>query len=196
MGDFHTKAKKLGARVGDLKKSNKEKTVLQYLMKKKGCTFGTAASKVDKSDYEKRCPSGANNEEAKPEPEPEQATDDPGPEPEEEIVDPEEVVDPEDTTEDTSSSEADKCCVFTFEQWDCSNQHKQDGCKKALDAIEDFDTKAKKLGARVGDLKKGNKEKTVLKYLMRKKGCAFGPAASVVEKSVYEKRCPNGASYE
>merc|ERR1711865_723689 len=125
-----------------------------------------------------------------PEPEPEQATDDPGPEPEEEVVD------PEDTTEDTSSNEADKCCVFTFEQWDCSNQHKQDGCKKALDAIEDFDTKAKKLGARVGDLKKGNKEKTVLKYLMRKKGCAFGPAASVVEKSVYEKRCPNGASYE
>merc|ERR1719162_80027 len=81
------------ARVGGLKKSNKEKTVLQYLMKKKGCTFGTAASKVDKSDYEKRCPSGANNEEPKPDTEPEQATDDPGPEPEEEIVDPEE--DPE-----------------------------------------------------------------------------------------------------
>ena len=155
-------------------------------------------------------PVANDDEEPKPEPEPEEGTDDPGPEPEEEIVDPapepeedteeevdpEEVVDPEDTTEDTSSSEADKCCAFTFEQWDCSNQRKQDGCKKVLDAIEDFDTKAKKLGARDGDLKKGNKEKTVLKYLMRKKGCAFGPAASVVEKSVYEKRCPNGASYE
>ena len=101
------------------------------------------------------------------------------------------------SAEKISVEEADKCCAFTFDQWDCSNQRKQVGkCEGVLDDIEGFRAKATKLGARVGDFQKSNKEKTVLKYLMRKKGCTFGPAASVVVKSVYEKRCPNGASYE
>ena len=94
------------------------------------------------------------------------------------------------SAEKISAEEADKCCAFTFDQWDCSNQRKQVGKCKGVYDIKDFKEKATILGARRGDLNKRNKEKTVLKYLMRKKGCTFGPAASSVSKSEYEKRCP------